>query len=68
MNKKITSTILLFAVFIGFLLWGLSMLIGSLSAQTKDGESIIYSLLILACSMTALVAILKLPRKKYTRR
>jgi uncharacterized membrane protein YbhN (UPF0104 family) len=68
MSKKITSTILLFAVFIGFLFWGLGMLASSLTAQVKDGESIIYSILILACSMTALVAILKLPRKKYSRR
>jgi hypothetical protein len=67
MSKKITSTVLLFAVFIGFLFWGISMLTSSLTAQVKDGESIVYSILILICSMVALIAILKLPRKKYVR-
>jgi hypothetical protein len=64
MNKKYTSTVLLFAVFIGFLWWGIVMLQGSLTAKVVDGESVIYSLLILACSLTALVAILKLPRRR----
>ena len=63
MSKKLTSIILLFAVFIGFLWWGLSMLISSLSATVKDGESIVYSLMILGCSFAALVAILMLPRR-----
>jgi hypothetical protein len=61
MSKKLTSTILLFAVFIGFLWWGLYML--TTSIQIKDGESIIYSLMILGCSLSALVAILMLPRR-----
>ncbi|HZR41958.1 MAG TPA: hypothetical protein VFB12_17690 [Ktedonobacteraceae bacterium] len=64
MNKKLTSTILLFAVFIGFLWWGLSMLTSNLAAPQKDGEEIIYSLLLLGCSISALVAIFMLPRKK----
>ncbi len=64
MSKKYTSTILLFAVFIGFLWWGLSMLTSNLSAPVKDGESIIYSLLLLGCAIAALVAILMLPRKR----
>ena len=63
MSKKLTSTILLFAVFIGFLGWGLTMLISNLSAPVKDGESIIYSLMLLGCSIAALVALLMLPRK-----
>ncbi len=63
MSKKLTSTILLFAVFIGFLCWGLSMLISNLSATVKDGESIVYSLMLLGCSLAALVAILMLPRR-----
>ena len=63
MSKKLTSTILLFSVFIGFLWWGLAMLISSLSATVKDGESIVYSLMILGCSLAALVAILMLPRR-----
>ena len=63
MSKKLTSTILLFFVFIGFLWWGLAMLIANLSAPVKDGESIIYSLMLLGCSFAALVAILMLPRR-----
>jgi len=59
MNKKILSTILLFAVFIGFLWWGLSMLVSPGDAETK-----IYALLILGCSGYALVSIFLLPRKK----
>ncbi len=64
MNKKLTSTLLLFAVCIGFFLWGIAMLVGGLSTKVKDGESIVYALLILTCSFVALVAILKLPRKQ----
>ncbi|HLI90396.1 MAG TPA: hypothetical protein VKV37_17035 [Ktedonobacteraceae bacterium] len=60
MNKKLMSTILLFAVFIGFLWWGLSML----SAPHKDGETIVYALLLLGCAGYALVSIFMLPRKK----
>ncbi len=63
MSKKLTSILLLFSVFIGFLLWGLSMLTSSLSAQPRDGEAIVYAILILICSFVALVAILKLPYK-----
>lgn len=64
MSKSLTSTILLFAVFIGFLWWGLASLISGLSAPVKDGEGIIYSLLLLVCAISALVAIFMLPRKK----
>ena len=63
MNKKFMSTVLLFAVFIGFSWWGIAMLVNSLSAQVKDGESIIYSLLLLGCAGYALVSLLMLPRK-----
>src|SRR5260370_20602113 len=63
MSKKLTSTILLFAVFIGFLCWGLSMLISNLSATVQYGASIVYSLMLLGCSLAALVAILMLPRR-----
>jgi hypothetical protein len=59
MNKKILSTILLFAVFIGFLWWGLTMLV-----SPGDAESKIYALLILGCAGYAGVSILLLPRKK----
>lgn len=60
MNKKIISTILLFAVFIGFLWWGLAMLF----SPGKDAETVIYSLLILVCAGYALYSILMLPRRK----
>lgn len=59
MSKKLTSTLLLFAVFIGFLWWGLSML-----TSPGDAESKIYGLLLLVCSGSAFVYILMLPRKK----
>ena len=60
MNKKVTSTVLLFLVFIGFLWWGLAMLV----QPGKDLETVFYALLILCCSGYALVSILLLPRKK----
>jgi hypothetical protein len=63
MNKKLTSTILLFAVFIGFLWWGISMLVSSLSAPVKDGESIVYAVLLLGCAGYAMVSLLMLPRR-----
>ncbi|WP_151757033.1 hypothetical protein [Dictyobacter vulcani] len=66
MNKKYTSTILLFAVFIGFFIWGGSMLYSSVTAAPKDGESIVYAVMILGCSLAALVAILMLPRKNHS--
>ena len=59
-SKKLLSTVLLFAVFVGFLWWGISLL----SDAHKDGEQIIYAILLLGCSMYALVSILMLPRKK----
>ncbi len=64
MPKKLMSTVLLFAVFVGFLWWGLAMLTSSLTWPIKDGEPIIYSLLLLGCSGYALVSLLMLPRKK----
>ncbi len=64
MNKKILSTVLLFIVFIGFLWWGLSLLVSTFTAAQKDGESIVYGLLLLGCAGYALYSILLLPRKK----
>jgi hypothetical protein len=63
MSQKLTSTILLFVVFIGFLWWGISMLVSTLTAPVKDGESIVYALLILGCAGYAMFSILMLPRK-----
>jgi hypothetical protein len=60
MPKVLTSTILLFAVFIGFSWWGMAMLL----SPGKDVETVFYSLLLLGCAGYALVSILMLPRKK----
>lgn len=62
MNKKLLSTVLLFAVFIGFLWWGLALLTHPDPQDT--GESIVFALLLLGCAGYALVSILLLPRKK----
>jgi hypothetical protein len=59
MSKKVTSTILLFLVFIGFLWWGLAWLFTPGDLETK-----IYALLLLGCSAYAGVSILLLPWKK----
>jgi len=64
MNKKFMSTILLIAVFVGFLWWGLAMLSSTLASPNKDGETIVYSLLLLGCAGYAFVSLLMLPRKK----
>jgi hypothetical protein len=58
-NSKLLSTVLLFAVFIGFLWWGISMLI-----HPADAETVVYAILILGCAGYALVSIVMLPRKK----
>ena len=62
MPKKLLSTILLFAVFIIFLGWGLAMLFHP--DPSGPGESIVVALLFLGCSGYALVCILMLPFKK----
>ncbi len=59
MSKKLLSTILLFAVFVGFLWWGLSMLVSPGDVETK-----VYAILLLGCAGYAGVSILLLPRKK----
>ncbi|HKF35411.1 MAG TPA: hypothetical protein VKB35_00805, partial [Ktedonobacteraceae bacterium] len=59
-SKKFMSTVLLFAVFLGFLWAGIEML----SNPHKDGETIVYAILILGCAFYALICILLLPRKK----
>ncbi len=67
MNKKLMSTVLLFAVFAGFLWWGISLLwfgISTLHTPNGDGENIVYALLLLACAGYALVSLLMLPRRK----
>ena len=67
MNKKFMSTILLFAVFAGFLWCGLAMLVNSIATihtNQGDGESIVYALLLLGCAGYALISLLMLPKKK----
>ena len=59
MNKKVLSTILLFAVFVGFTWLGVALLISPGDAETK-----IYAVLLLGCAGYAGVSILLLPRKK----
>jgi TRAP-type C4-dicarboxylate transport system permease small subunit len=65
MSKKIISTICLFAIFIGFLLWGGLLIFTTIRtpASARDNESFVYGALILICAFVALGAILRLPRK-----
>ncbi len=63
MSKKLTSTLLLFVVCIGFLAWGLSMFLSSLSAPVRDNEAVFYSILLIGCGIAAFIAIINLPRK-----
>ncbi len=60
MGKTLISTVLLFAVFIGFLWWGLGMLV----SPGKDAETVFYSILLLGCAAYALGCLLMLPRKR----
>lgn len=62
MNRKLLSTLLLFAVFVGFSWWGLAQLFHP--DPTDTGESIVFSLLLLGCAGYAFVSILLLPRKR----
>jgi hypothetical protein len=62
MNKKLTSLILLFVVFIGFFLWGLVQILHP--DPTDTAESILFGVLLLGCSGYALVSIFLLPRKR----
>jgi hypothetical protein len=64
MSKKLLSTILLFAVGIGFLWFGLHSLIAAI--QTPDAyqtENIIFSLIYLGVAIYAFGAIFALPHK-----
>lgn len=62
MNKKLTSTILLFLVFIGFTWWGLAQILHP--DPTDTGESILFGVLLLGCAAYAFISILMLPRKR----
>ena len=63
MSKKILSTVLLFTVFIGFLWWGLSLLLHPDPTENPQ-ENVIFAVLLLGCSAYAFISILLLPRKK----
>ena len=62
MNKKLTSTILLFVVFIGFTWWGLTQILHP--DPTDTGESILFGVLLLGCAAYAFISILMLPHKR----
>ncbi|HEY7347037.1 MAG TPA: hypothetical protein VH599_01865 [Ktedonobacterales bacterium] len=58
MSRKLTSTLLLFAISAGFFVFGITHIFAA-----KDAEDyIIYSLYLLT-ALVALVAVLRLPRK-----
>jgi hypothetical protein len=64
MSKKLLSTILLFAVGIGFLLFGLNSLIAAIhTPDAYQAENIIFSVIYLAVAIYAFGAIFALPRK-----
>jgi hypothetical protein len=62
MNKKLISTLMLFLVFIGFLWWGVALILHP--DPTDTGESILFGVLLLGCAVYAFVSILMLPRKR----
>lgn len=62
MSKKLTSTLLLFVVFISFLWWGLWQI--SHPDPTDSAESIVFGVLLLGCAAYAFISILLLPRKR----
>ena len=58
MSRKLTSTILLFAISAGFFVFGITHIV---SAQNAE-DYIIYSLYLLV-ALVAFIAVLRLPRK-----
>lgn len=58
MSRKLTSTILLFAISVGFFVFGITHIVG---AKTPE-DYVIYSLYLLT-SLIAFAAVLRLPRK-----
>lgn len=58
MSRKLTSTLLLFAISVGFFVFGITHII----TATNAGDYIIYSLYLLT-SLIAFIAVLRLPRK-----
>jgi len=58
MSRKLTSTILLFAISVGFFAYGITNIIRA----NNVADYIIYSLYLLT-SLIAFIAVLRLPRK-----
>ncbi len=58
MSRKLTSTLLLFAISVGFFVFGITRIV---TAQSPE-DYIIYSLYLLV-SLVAFIAVLRLPRK-----
>jgi hypothetical protein len=58
MSRKLTSTILLFAISVGFFVYGITNIIHA----NNLADYIIYSLYLLV-ALVAFVAVLRLPRK-----
>lgn len=58
MSRKLTSTLLLFAISAGFFVFGITHIISAKSAE----DYIIYSLYLLT-ALIAFIAVLRLPRK-----
>ena len=59
MSKKLTSTILLFAISVGFFAFGITHII---DPRNDVGDDIVYSLYLLT-ALVAFIAVLRLPRK-----
>ena len=58
MSRKLTSTLLLFAISVGFFIFGITHIIGAKSAE----DYIIYSLYLMV-AVIAFIAVLRLPRR-----
>ena len=58
MSRKLTSTLLLFAIGVGFFIFGLTNIIHAKSAE----DYIIYSLYLMV-ALVAFIAVLRLPRR-----
>jgi hypothetical protein len=58
MSRKLTSTLLLFAISVGFFVFGITNIIHAKSAE----DYIIYSLYLMV-ALVAFIAVLRLPRR-----
>ena len=58
MSRRLTSTLLLFAIGVGFFVFGITHIVAATSAE----DFVMYSLYLLT-SLVAFIALLRLPRK-----